>query len=128
MDLKTLLIQGLPSLIIAMGTAINLWLFLQTSYKQKKFEQKNMRFKLLNEMHSSILKALISKNRFDTISMYKSLRKLACLGNKKQIDLAKKSMSFYNSGRNHFDYLKGENILVDLLSQIENDISVNIGI
>ena len=128
MELNTLLIQGLPSLIIAMGTAINLWLFLQTSYKQKKFEQKNMRFKLLNEMHSSILKALISKNRFDTISMYKSLRKLACLGNQKQIDLAKKSMSFYNDGRNHFDYLKGENILVDLLSQIENDISVNIGI
>lgn len=87
-----------------------------------------MKFKLLNEIHSSLLKALISKNRFETISMYKSLRKLSCLGNQKQIDLAKKCISFYNDGKNHFDYIKGENILVDLLTQIENDIRVAVDI
>ncbi|MFK7827231.1 MAG: hypothetical protein AB8G05_24010 [Oligoflexales bacterium] len=128
MQSHSLLMQSIPSLIIAFGTGINLLLFLRASYKQKHFEQRNMRFKLLNEMHNSILKALVSKNRFDTISMYKSLRKLSCLGNKRQIDLATKCISFYNNGRNHFDYIKGENFLVDLLSQIENDISVNIGI
>ena len=122
MGSKEFLLQVIPSTLIAVSMVVNLVLFIRSGYKQTNFFRTNLQFKVMFEAHSAVLRALSSQNRFDTISMYKSLRRILCIGTEEQAVCANKCIAFYNQNRNHFNYADGEGSLVEILTILEDSI------